>query len=112
MAGVVFAEDAGPFGSALNALAGVPVIVSRGDRPGAEPLSGLLDTEPGATVAAAFAGLRPGRRGQDQRLGHRQTYAGRQIHRLARVGPDWRIRYRVLLLIDQDISQGNTTFVL
>lgn len=48
----------------------------------------------------------------EQRLGHRQTYAGRQIHRLARVGPDWRIRYRVLLLIDRDVSQGNTTFVL
>jgi len=57
--GAVFAEDAGPFGPALDALPGVPVVVSRGDRPGAEPLPALLSTEPGAAVAAAFAGLRP-----------------------------------------------------
>ena len=56
--GAVFAEDAEPFGPALDALPGVPVIVSRGDRPGAEPLPALLSTEPGAAVAAAFAGLR------------------------------------------------------
>jgi feruloyl-CoA synthase len=57
--GAVFAEDAGPFGPALDALPGLPVIVSRGDRPGAEPLPALRSTEPGAAVAAAFAGLRP-----------------------------------------------------
>ena len=66
--GAVFAEDAGAFGpalaalSALSALAGVPVITSRaaGDgRPGAELLPALLDTEPGAAVAAAFARLSP-----------------------------------------------------
>src|SRR5690242_3319181 len=44
--GAVFAEDAGPFGPALDALPGVPVIASRGGRPAAEPLSGLLATEP------------------------------------------------------------------
>jgi 3-phenylpropionate/cinnamic acid dioxygenase small subunit len=48
----------------------------------------------------------------EQRLGHRQIYAGRQIHRLARAGDGWKIRYRVLLLIDRDISQGNITFLL
>ncbi len=57
--GAVFAEDAGPFGPALDALPGVPVIVSRGDRPGAGPLPGLRSTAPGAALAAAFAGLRP-----------------------------------------------------
>jgi feruloyl-CoA synthase len=57
--GAVFAEDAGPFGPALDALPGVPVIVGRGDRPGAEPLPALRGTEPGAAVASAFAGLRP-----------------------------------------------------
>ena len=49
--GAVFAEDAGPFGPALDALPGVPVIASRGGRPGAGLLSGLLGTEPGAAVA-------------------------------------------------------------
>jgi len=48
----------------------------------------------------------------EQRLGRRQTYAGRQIHRLARGDGGWTIRYRVVLLIDRDVSQGNTTFVL
>lgn len=63
--GAVFAEDAGAFGPALAALAGVPVITSRagGDgypgAEGAESLPVLLDTEPGAAVTAAFAGLSP-----------------------------------------------------
>jgi feruloyl-CoA synthase len=55
--GAVFAEDAGGFGPALDALPGVPAIVSRGSRPGAEQLADLLDTGPGSAVAAAFAGL-------------------------------------------------------
>jgi feruloyl-CoA synthase len=55
--GAVFAEDAAGFGPALDALPGVPAIVSRGSRPGAEQLADLLDTEPGSAVAAAFAGL-------------------------------------------------------
>ncbi len=57
--GAVFAEDADAYGQALGALPGVPVIVSRGSRPGAESLSVLLSAEPGAEVEAAFAGLRP-----------------------------------------------------
>ncbi len=57
--GAVFAEDADVFGPALDALPGVPAIISRGHRPGATPLSVLLDAEPGAAVQAAFAGLRP-----------------------------------------------------
>jgi 3-phenylpropionate/cinnamic acid dioxygenase small subunit len=48
----------------------------------------------------------------EQRHGHHQTYAGRPIHRLARVGGGWKIRYRVLLRIDRDVPQGNITFVL
>jgi feruloyl-CoA synthase len=57
--GAVFAEDAGGFGPALDALPPIPAIVSEGSRPGAERLSALLDRGPGAAVAAAFAGLRP-----------------------------------------------------
>jgi feruloyl-CoA synthase len=57
--GAVFAEDADAFGPALGALAGVPAVISRGDRPGATPLSVLAHTEPGPAVQAAFAGLRP-----------------------------------------------------
>jgi feruloyl-CoA synthase len=56
--GGVFAEDAAAFGPALDALPGVPAIVSKGARPEAEPLTVLLSTEPGAAVEAAFAGLR------------------------------------------------------
>jgi feruloyl-CoA synthase len=57
--GAVFAEDAEVFGRALDVLPGVPAIISRGGRPGAVPLSVLLDAVPGAAVEAAFAGLRP-----------------------------------------------------
>jgi feruloyl-CoA synthase len=57
--GAVFAEDAGRFGPALDALGPVPVIASAGDRPGAEPLGALLATGPGAGVEAAFAALGP-----------------------------------------------------
>jgi feruloyl-CoA synthase len=57
--GAVFAEDAGAFGPALAALPGIPVIASRGTFPGAQALSALLATEPGAAVAAAFAALSP-----------------------------------------------------
>jgi len=56
--GAVFAEDADLFAAALGALPGIPAIVSKGgDRAG--QLSVLLDTEPGAAVAAAFASLSP-----------------------------------------------------
>jgi feruloyl-CoA synthase len=57
--GAVFADDAGRFGPALDALGTVPAIVSNGNRPGAEPLAGLLATEPGAEVKAVFAVLGP-----------------------------------------------------
>ena len=57
--GAVFADDAGRFGPALDALGTVPAIVSSGHRPGAEPLADLLATEPGAEVKAAFAVLGP-----------------------------------------------------
>ncbi|MGH3400850.1 MAG: AMP-binding protein, partial [Streptosporangiaceae bacterium] len=58
--GAVFADNAGPFGPALDALGAVPAIVSSGTRPGAEPLAALLATEPGTEVKAAFAALGPG----------------------------------------------------
>ncbi len=48
----------------------------------------------------------------EQRRGRSQVYAGRQFHRLERTGQGWQIRYRVLLLVDRDVSQGNTTFIL
>ena len=56
--GAVFAEDAEPFGPALDALGRVPVIVSSGSRGGARKLTELTATRPGREVAAAFAGLR------------------------------------------------------
>ena len=55
--GAVFAEDAGRFGPALDALPAVPAIVGIPSRPGAEQLADLLDTEPGSTLAAAFGAL-------------------------------------------------------
>jgi feruloyl-CoA synthase len=57
--GAVFAEDAGRFGPALDALAAVPAIVSRGDRAGASRLSDLMSAVPGPAIEAAFAGLNP-----------------------------------------------------
>jgi feruloyl-CoA synthase len=55
--GAVFAEDAGRFGPALDALSGVPAIVGIQSRPRAEQLADLLSTEPGSTLAAAFGAL-------------------------------------------------------
>jgi feruloyl-CoA synthase len=57
--GAVFAEDGDLFGAALGALPGIPAIVSKGSRDGSEQLPVLLNTEPGAAVAAAFASLSP-----------------------------------------------------
>jgi feruloyl-CoA synthase len=57
--GAVFAADAGSFQAALDALPGVPAVVSMGGGDGAERLETLLRTEPGAAVAAAFAALTP-----------------------------------------------------
>jgi 3-phenylpropionate/cinnamic acid dioxygenase small subunit len=48
----------------------------------------------------------------EQRRERKQLYVGRQFHRLERLENEWRIRYRVLLLLDRDVSQGNTTFIL
>ena len=58
--GAVFAEDAGRFGAALDALPGIPAIVSGGSRAAAEHLAGLLAAEPGPGLDAAFAALEPG----------------------------------------------------
>ena len=52
--GSVFAEDAGRFAAALDALGRVPTIVSTGSRPGAERLDQLMTTAPGRAVNAAF----------------------------------------------------------
>ncbi len=59
--GLVFADDAGPFGSALDALgssAGT-VLVARGERRGALRLAELLETTPTPVVDDAFAALDP-----------------------------------------------------
>jgi 3-phenylpropionate/cinnamic acid dioxygenase small subunit len=48
----------------------------------------------------------------EQRRGRTQLYVGRQFHRLEQSDDLWRIKYRVLLLVDRDVSQGNTTFIL
>jgi feruloyl-CoA synthase len=57
--GAVFAEDAGRFGPALDALPAIPAIVSEGSRPGADRLGDLLVTTPGRAVTAAFGALDP-----------------------------------------------------
>jgi feruloyl-CoA synthase len=57
--GAVYAEDAGAFGPALDALGTVPAIVATGSRPGAGTLGDLLATEPGAAVRGAFETLTP-----------------------------------------------------
>jgi 3-phenylpropionate/cinnamic acid dioxygenase small subunit len=48
----------------------------------------------------------------EQRRNRKQLYVGRQFHRLECSDGSWRIKYRVLLLVDRDVSQGNTTFIL
>jgi len=70
----------------------------------------LAELQPGAFFGE-LAVLDQGERSSSATAITRPT-AGRQIHRLARVGGGWKIRYRVLLLIDRDVSQGNITFVL
>ncbi len=57
--GAVFADDAGRFAAALDALPGVPAIVATGSRPGALALTGLTATAPGPRLAEAFAALAP-----------------------------------------------------
>jgi 3-phenylpropionate/cinnamic acid dioxygenase small subunit len=48
----------------------------------------------------------------EHRRDRKQLYVGRQFHRLERFEDGWKVKYRVLLLIDRDLSQGNTTFIL
>jgi feruloyl-CoA synthase len=56
--GLVFADDAGPFGAALDAVAPrADTLVARGDRAGALRLEELLATSPGAAVEDAFAAV-------------------------------------------------------
>jgi feruloyl-CoA synthase len=59
--GLVFADDAGPFGGALDAVA--PVVgrslVGRGERSGALRLDDLLRTQPGSTLEEASASIGP-----------------------------------------------------
>jgi feruloyl-CoA synthase len=57
--GAVFAEDAGRFAAALDAVAAVPAIVATGRRAGADRLEDLLATVPGRAVRAAFGALGP-----------------------------------------------------
>ena len=59
--GLVFADDAGAFGSALDVCAGfgAAVLVDRGQRAGALRLSELARTQPGPQLQTAYAGVRP-----------------------------------------------------
>ena len=57
--GAVFAADAAAFDAPLDALHGIPALVSTGHRDGAEQLSVLLSTTPGDAVRTAFADLSP-----------------------------------------------------
>src|SRR5580704_10157151 len=57
--GAVFAADAAAFEAALDALPGIPAVVSAGHRDGAEQLSVLMNTNPGEAVRTAFANLSP-----------------------------------------------------
>jgi feruloyl-CoA synthase len=58
--GAVYADDAGQFGPALDALGRVPVIAAAGRRGGAARLAQLAATAPGPQIADAFAALGPG----------------------------------------------------
>src|SRR5580693_9373013 len=57
--GAVYADDAGAFGPALDAIGGVPAITSAGTRPDGGTLDELRATVPGAAVRGAFATLTP-----------------------------------------------------
>lgn len=60
--GVVFADDAGSFAAALDAVvaaAGPAVVVATGERPGAHRLDTLAATVPGPRVRAAFGAVVP-----------------------------------------------------
>jgi feruloyl-CoA synthase len=55
--GAVFAENGDRFAAALDAVAGIPAIVSTGHRAGADRLGDLLATAPGSKLPAAFSSL-------------------------------------------------------
>jgi feruloyl-CoA synthase len=57
--GAVYAEDAGRYAAALDALGGVPAIIGGGRRAGAARLRSLLATRPGSVIREAFAALSP-----------------------------------------------------
>jgi feruloyl-CoA synthase len=57
--GAVFADDAGRYAAALDAIGNVPAIVRAGDRPGAQPIEHLMTTVPGPALAAAFDAADP-----------------------------------------------------
>jgi feruloyl-CoA synthase len=57
--GAVYADDAGAFGPALNAVGDVPVIIGAGSRPGADMLDDLIAVAPGPAVRGAFETLTP-----------------------------------------------------
>jgi feruloyl-CoA synthase len=57
--GAVFADDAGRYAAALDAIGHVPAIVGTGDRPGADRIEDLMATVPGPAVAAAFDTAHP-----------------------------------------------------
>jgi feruloyl-CoA synthase len=58
--GAVYADDAGAFGPALDAIGDVPAITSAGARrPGGDTLDELRATVPGAAVRGAFGTLTP-----------------------------------------------------
>lgn len=57
--GAVFAADAAAFEAALDALPGIPAVVSAGHRDEAEQLSVLMNTNPAEAVRTAFASRSP-----------------------------------------------------
>ncbi len=57
--GLVFADDAGPFARALDALAPENALIVRGERPGALRLGDLTQTTPGPAVDEAFSAITP-----------------------------------------------------
>src|SRR5579862_4748045 len=57
--GAVFADDAGRYAAALDAIGHVPAIVGTGDRPGTDRIQDLMATVPGPAVAAAFGAANP-----------------------------------------------------
>jgi 3-phenylpropionate/cinnamic acid dioxygenase small subunit len=49
---------------------------------------------------------------EEYRKGLRQSFVGRQLHRLVADDTGWRILYRIVMLLDRDADQGNNTFIL